>query len=165
MIQRIFTSEHGEEKQAYEFSRGEFDVLVQNLRLFGHAGRMAIIKANDPQAKLRPRMAPIKEAVEVLHEIFDNVEDAELDVTVTDLDVLRYDRAEVQGAIRNLKLIPQKNAVVLGLSTVASALNDLRSPIVEGSVALHEPELMKGILHEFHEHGVERIMKNTHDIV
>jgi hypothetical protein len=160
MDQKQFFNAHAEKKTAYELSTTEFATLLPNLRLFGDLAKVALIASNDRKRGKRPRIHPTKEAVELLHDVLgeENAEDANIELT--DLDVLRVERAEVNWAVQHPRvseLHKKKGSIVLGLATMASAMNELRRPIIENSPWLKEPDMMREMLDQFHQEGVERI--------
>ena len=160
MDQVSFFNAQNEQKTAYELSAGEFGLLLRNLRIFGNLASVAIIASNDRKSHQKPRVQPVKEAIELLHEVLgdQNAEDAH--ITLSGLDVLREDRAEVALASQypsKSEFYKKKGSVVLGLATMATSMNMLRSPLMENSHWLIEPDAMSDMFDQFHQEGVERI--------
>lgn len=160
MDQKQYYNEVGEKKVAYELSPQEFSKLLRNLRLFGDLAKVAIIASNDRKSGKRPRIQPTKDAIELLHEVLGEENAQEAQIGLSDLDVLRVERSEVNWAIQHTgksELHKRRGSVVLGHATMASALNELRGPIMESSPWLTETETMQQMLDQFHDEGVKRI--------
>lgn len=164
MQEKKFLNGNGQEKSAYELTSIEFSTLIKNLRLYGDLAKMAITLSNDKKTSLRPRLPPAREAVEILQEVLKekNIDSAE--IGMTELDILRADRAEISQALRKTAesgLTKKLGGVTVGLPTMASAMNDLRGPLMEGTHEIAEPILMQNMLHQFHEDGLRRIMDSA----
>lgn len=160
MEQVQFLNAENQRKTAYQLGSKEFSDLLGNLRLFGDLAKVALIASNDRKNGLRPRVQPVKEAVELLHEVLGEENAEHADIALSDLDILRVERAEITWALQHpvkSELAKARGSVILGHATMAFAMNDLRKPIVDGSAQLSEPESMQRMLDQFHEDGVKRI--------
>jgi hypothetical protein len=160
MEQKQFYNSQSEQKTAYELSPTEFTHLLRNLRLFGDLAKVAIIASNDRKSGKRPRIHPSKERVELLHEVLGEENAEKAHIELSELDVLRVERAEVNWAVHNpneSRLQRKQGSIVLGLATMALAMNELSAPILNNSPSLREADAMRHMFEQFHTEGVERI--------
>lgn len=164
MQEKQFISESGQHKSAYELTRKEFGVLIANMRLFAHPAKTAIVLTNDSASGVRPRLAPVSEALDRLDEILRDETGAVIPTQESELDVLRYDRAEIASALhapRHSGVQRNVGHVVLGLASMATVFNELRPAITAGSPNLIDSDQLTDMMHQFYDDGLQRIMDNT----